>query len=145
MASTLRGASTSSSRGAASSSSSSRVSSRAVATGEVSDATAAPDSEFEIAFRKPDGGRGLGIKVDGNSVVCKIAAGGVVAVDGRMRLGDKILSVNEIALHDGALAEALQRLDDEHDKDSGQTLVYRLRLCHTSAVGSTAERLQTPH
>jgi hypothetical protein len=47
---------------------------------------------FEVAMPRPSGG--LGIKVDSQNVVSRVQAGGAAALDGRLRVGDKILSVN---------------------------------------------------
>merc|ERR1719327_1124295 len=50
---------------------------------------------LEVRMPKPAGS--LGIRVDGENAISKVVSGGAAALDGRLRLGDKILSINEIS------------------------------------------------
>ena len=55
---------------------------------------------FEVPLPRPASG-GIGIKVDGQNVVSKLQPGGPAAADGRLRVGDRIISVNSVSLRDG--------------------------------------------
>jgi len=63
---------------------------------------------IEVRMRRPDGG--LGLRVDNENVISKILPGGAASEDGRMRVGDKILSVNGISLRGKKLADALPKV-----------------------------------
>ena len=111
---------------------------------------------FEVALSvAPDHAASLGIKVDHENVVSSIKPGSALALDGRMRVGDKVLSLSlsqghtsspsvELGHNGPTLAEALRCVQDAC-KDSatvGAPLVYRFHLTHVIDAGSTAEKLQ---
>jgi len=50
------------------------------------------------------------LRVDNENVISKILPGGAASEDGRMRVGDKILSVNGISLRGKKLADALPKV-----------------------------------
>lgn len=79
---------------------------------------------FELALPKPGSG-GLGIKVDPSNVISRIQSGGAASMDGRLRIGDKILSVNSRSLRGGAkLSEVLKQVLAETPE--GGTLRFRV-------------------
>ena len=79
---------------------------------------------FEVSLTKPSSG-GLGLKVDPENVISKVVSSGHAALDGRLRVGDKILSVNKESLRGGVkLAEAMKKLGEE-------VSTYRFRVLPT--------------
>ena len=58
---------------------------------------------------RPESG-GLGLRVDADNVVSKIISGGAAAVDGRLRLGDRILAVNGQSLKGKKLVDVMASL-----------------------------------
>jgi len=97
----------------------------------------------------------LGLKVDAANVIVKVAPGGVAAADGRLRVGDRILALNDHALGDGfSLADVLQRVhaiiqqpQESDDPDAAAAaaaadgLVYRFEVTHARAAGSRSEKM----
>ena len=98
--------------------------------------SAASDRSFEIVIRKPSTRSGpLGIKLEENNTVTKIQLGGLVSQDGRMRVGDQILSVNGILLSsEQNFADALKQLDEAD--------IYRFRVLHTIHAASYGEKVR---
>lgn len=90
---------------------------------------------YEVNIARPAAGTPLGIKVDGDNEVLKIAAGGAVAADGRLRVGDKILSVSGTPLGAITFADALQQLYASDQE------VFRFQVTHPAHGGSTSEKL----
>ena len=96
---------------------------------------AAAADEFEISIAKRSDG-GFGIKMDAENVVSKIIAGGALAVDGRVRVGDKILGVNDVNLSGAlSLADALAQLDVSDGS------IVRFRCLHVANAGTTSEKI----
>ena len=60
---------------------------------------------------RPESG-GLGLRVDADNVVSKIISGGAAAVDGRLRLGDRILAVNGQSLKGKKLVDKRHTIKD---------------------------------
>ena len=94
---------------------------------------------FEISVLLPRGGD-LGIKVDGDGVVNKLIPGGVLAIDGRARIGDKIISVNSLPLAGASLADVLACIGAA-DGDEDNIPEYRFRMLHVVHAGTTSEKL----
>ena len=69
---------------------------------------------------RPESG-GLGLRVDADNVVSKIISGGAAAVDGRLRLGDRILAVNGQSLKGKKLVDVMASL-----QPSAKRLTFRL-------------------
>ena len=117
-----------------------------LATGEASDPPTAPT--YEIQLLRPQDGGALGISVDDENVVTKLVPNMPAAVDGRMRIGDKVLKVNSISLGGGGatvvtLADALRRVEETPGEEhSPGVLIYRFNITHVQHAGSTSEKLQ---
>ena len=95
-------------------------------------------SSYIINIARPAPGQQLGIKVDDTCVISKIVQGGAVALDGRLRVGDKILSLNGIVLTAGgtSLADALLQ-----SIDADEASILRFQVTHPAHGGSTSEKI----
>ena len=87
----------------------------------------------EVRMARPESG-GLGLRVDADNVVSKIISGGAAAVDGRLRLGDRILAVNGQSLKGKKLGDVLAGL-----QPSAKRLTFRL-MPRTVAPAPRAQR-----
>ena len=96
-------------------------------------------TSFEVNLSKPHS-IGLGIKVDADNILVKVTPGSLVALDGRMRVGDKILSVNGTRL--GGPAATLADVLAQQPADAHEPTIYRFKCTHSVHVGSATEKMQ---
>eukprot|EP00316_Scyphosphaera_apsteinii_P004568 CAMPEP_0119317806 /NCGR_PEP_ID=MMETSP1333-20130426/44407_1 /TAXON_ID=418940 /ORGANISM="Scyphosphaera apsteinii, Strain RCC1455" /LENGTH=495 /DNA_ID=CAMNT_0007323857 /DNA_START=80 /DNA_END=1567 /DNA_ORIENTATION=- len=63
----------------------------------------------DVSMNKPTEG-GLGVKVDASNVISRIIPGGAAATANKLRVGDKVLSINGISLRQMKMSEAMAKL-----------------------------------